>query len=530
LDQPELFAAPEPARVFAPRPYQIEARDRAFEMLQTHRSTLIVKPTGVGKSATAALIIERVKAEGGRVLFTAPTITLTEQSYGVFRQMGLTVGIEQADNRVSFPLPNVTVGSVASMRGARLRRFPRDAFTHIIIDEAHRAPGGTAYREILGHFAHAKVIGLTATADRADGVAMGNVFESVAFEMTLLDAIKDGWLAPLEFRTVRTNWDPKQIKELAGEVNAGSVEKELVRSGLLHDAAATLAELGAGRKVLAFLPTVAAAKGFAAELSAKGLTSAHIDGETPPIMRQNIFRDFRNGKLDVLTNVAVLIEGFDQPDVSVVALLSPTKSRGRLTQMIGRGTRLAPGKASCLVLDFCPGRLRKGRLAAPVDALAGKMVDDDVYSALGDGGDLRQALADAEMTAEKLREAREKKEERARARKERIDALKREAKQRAYQYDQDHHSAGEILGSDGWNPERPADPSLAPRDGESDEDRRKRLKLCTPKQGALLKRKGLNPDLPFVLARLAIDAISKNNWVVPEHIRNDRRYLPKAAS
>lgn len=534
LDQPELFAAAEPARVFAPRPYQIEAHDRAIEQLELVRSTLVVMATGLGKTALAAMLSRTTRDRGGRVLFLAPTITLVEQTYKAIRGfgLGLTCGVEQADNRVQWPLPDVVVGSVATMRGNRLQRFPRDAFALIVVDEAHRAPGGTAYREILGHFATAKVVGLSATPDRADGLAMGNLFESVAYEMSLLDAIRDGWLCPLEFRTVKTNWDPKQIKELAGEVNAGSVERELVRSGLLHDAAATLAELGQGRKTIAFLPTVAAAKGFAVELTAKGLSSAHVDGETPPIMRQNIYRDFRAGKIDVLTNCMVLTEGFDEPDVSVVALLSPTKSRGRLTQMIGRGTRLAPGKENCLILDFCPGRLKKGRLAAPVDALAGKMVDDDVYSALSDGGDLRKALADAELTAEKLREAREKKEERARLRREKLAALKAEAQRKAYAYEQERHDHAAILGAGGddYAERLPGGALGAARPGEDDEARRRRLGLCSPKQAAVLKRKGLDPEMSWRDAKFVMGMLQRFKWQVPDFIRNDPKYKPKGAA
>lgn len=510
----DLFSRFEAPRIFAPRPYQIEARDAACDVLLTGRTTLIVLPTGTGKTALAGMLAARFKAAGGRTLFLAPTITLVEQTYKALRTMGLGLecGIEQAENYVSRPLPDVTVGSVATMKGDRLRRFDRESFALVIVDEAHRAPGGTAYREILSHFASAKVVGLSATPDRADGLAMGNIFESVAYEMRMLDAIKAGWLAPLEFRTVATKWDPKQIKELAGDVNAGSVEKELVRSGLLSEAAGTLAELGRGRKVLAFLPTVASAKGFAVELSARGLTSSHIDGETPPMMRQSIFRDFRAGKLDVLTNCMVLTEGFDEPDVSVVALLSPTKARGRITQMIGRGTRTAPGKANCLILDFCPGRLKKGRLASPADALAGRMLDDDAYQALSDGGDLAEELAKAEENAAKAREQRETRERKAKERREKLAQYRKDVQERGYSYKQEQHTAEELLALHGQE--------------DAEEAFRRSRGLCTMKQAAVLRKKGLNPNMTRHLARIAMDAIASNGWQVPDSIRDDKRFHP----
>lgn len=522
--QSELFAVPAPPGL-APRPYQIDACESACHTLLTLRSTLVVLPTGTGKTALAGMLAQRVKEAGGRTLFLAPTITLVEQTYKAIRGVGfgLECGIEQADNYVSRPLPDVTVGSVATMRGKRLRQLPRDSYSLVVVDEAHRAPGGTAYREILAHFADAKVVGLSATPERADGLAMANIFESIAYRMHLLDAITAGWLCQLEFRTVHTDWDPKRVKEVAGQVSVGSVEAELVRSGLLHEAAGSLAELGADRKILAFLPTVAASKAFMVELSARGLTCAHIDGDTPAGMRDDVFRRFRAGEIRVLVNCAVLIEGFDQPDVNVVAILSPTRSCGRLTQMIGRGTRKAPGKENCLILDFCPGRLQKGRLASPADALAGRMLDDDVFQAMSDEGDLVTELAAAQAKAEELRERKLKQEQVAKERRERLEKLRREVRAREISYDTQAHSTVEIFGGQAPVPD--------------DENARRRARgLCSVKQANLLRRHGLNPDLPWRLASEAIGAIADNAWQLPDRIRLDRRFqvpprpAPKAAA
>jgi hypothetical protein len=165
-----------------------------------------------------------------------------------------------------------------------------------------------------------------------------------------------------------------------------------------------------------------------------------------------------------------------------------------------------------------------------VDALAGKMVDDDVYAALSDGGDLRQALADAEMTAEKLREAREKKEERARQRKERIEALKREAQRKAYAYEQERHSAAALLGYGHDAPEHlPGGELGAGLPGEDDEARRRRLGLCSPKQALVLKRKGLDPEMSWTDAKYVMGMLQRFKWQVPEHIKSNPRYRPKAA-
>lgn len=509
------------------RCYQEAARAAVHRAHETVRSTLVVLPTGTGKTALAGALGLDVKARGSRTLFLAPTITLCDQTYESMRRMGLTVGVEQADREVAWPLPDVVVASVATMRGKRLQTFPRDAFALIVVDEAHRAPGGTLYAAILAHFEGAKVVGLSATPDRTDGLAMANVFESTAYEMTMLAAMRAGWLAPLDIQTAHTQWDVQAIKEKAGEVDPLSVAAELVRSGLLHDAARTLAELGGNRKMLAFLPTVNTSKAFCVELEAAGLSCAHVDGETPPLERQRIYDAFRAGTIRVLVNCAVLTEGFDQPDVSVVALLSPTKSRSRLTQMIGRGTRTAEGKASCLVLDFCPGRLTKGRLASPADALAGRMLPDDVHAQLGAEGNLEQLIEKAELTAEQIRKAREEREERAAKRREDRARLKALVRPRRVTWDVERHDADDILGGQGRGSS--AGPSGSVGQPETDEERRRRLKLATPKQAKVLARYGLNPDMPFFLARAAMDAIVAAGWKLPDHIRDDRRFYARPA-
>lgn len=523
-----LFESNAPAPVlslapsFTPRSYQLECVSSVWQHLETRRSTLVVKATGLGKTATSGMLALDAKRAGGKTLFLAPTIKLVEQTYNALRLMGLSVGSEQAENRATRPLPDVTVASVASLKGDRLRSFPRDAYALIVVDESHRAPGGTLYSEILEWFGLAKVVGLTATPSRADGLAMGNVFESVAFEYSILPAIKDGWLAPLHFQTVETDWDPKRLKEIAGEVDPGSVARELVRSGALHDAAASLAELSAARKSVSFLPTVNVSKAFCAQLLERGVPCAHIDGTTPPAMRDTIYRDFRKGHIRALVNCGVLVEGFDEPEVSIIALLSPTKSWGRLCQQIGRGTRLFPGKDHCLVLDFCPGRLRKGRLASPADALAGKMLADDVHTHLAKSGDLAEAIENAEMKAADVAKRKADAELRAKARAEKIAALKAEAKRRRYSYGTVSHDAAALFGGQGADGPRQQASGDGPE--ESEDARRQRLGLPSSKQERILASKGMRRDLPRKMAGEVMGMLAANGWQVSEKMRNDKRF------
>lgn len=514
----------EPSPTTAPdlglRWYQEAARKGVQEVHSRHRGALVVHPTGAGKSRLAGAVSWDHRLRGGKVLILTPTITLTLQMYTDMRSLGLTAGIEQASNHVQRPLPAVTVACVDTMRGHRLRSFQPDDFSLVIADEAHRSTSNK-YTSIFSHFASAKLLGLTATPDRADGVSLRNVFDELAHELTMLKAIEEGWLVPLKFKTAVTNFDPKRLRTLAGEVDAGSVAEEITRSGLLHEAASSLAELSEGERTVAFLPTVASSKAFVAEMSARGIPAQHIDGTTPAEYREQVFKMFVAGQVRVLSNVGVLTEGWDCPAASVIALLNPTKSRSRVAQMIGRGTRLMEGKASTLVIDFCPGRLRKGRLASPADALAGRMLDDSVAEHLPSSGDLAEAIEAAEKTAAEIQQKKEQALETAKRRAERIASMKGLVTVRdQVDFSVEEHDALAVLSGvagDGQSVMRTAKPQLT-------NEQRIRAGLATEKQAKILARHGMNPYLRRKLANEVIDAIANNSWKLPDHIKSDKRF------
>jgi superfamily II DNA or RNA helicase len=522
----DLFAHLEGERV-APdlslRWYQTAARDAVRLVHARKRGALVCHPTGTGKSRLAAAVAWDAYVARKHVLVLTPTITLTRQMYSDMRKCGLVVGMEQADNRVRRPLPAVTVACVASMRGKRLASFHPYDFDLIVADESHRAIS-KQYAEIFAHFANAKLLGLTATPDRSDGVSLANVFDELAHELTMLQAIQEGWLVPLRFKTAITDFDAKKLRTLAGEVDAGSVAQELTRSGLLHEAANTLADLSEGERTVAFLPTVASSKAFVGELLARGLSAEHIDASTPEEARNAAFAAFAQGTVRVLSNVGILTEGWDLPACSVCALLNPTKSRSRITQMIGRVTRLSPGKTSALVIDFCPGRLKKGRLASPADALAGKMLPDNVFDQLAKEGDIAEAIETAERTAEEIEQQKRAAAEAAERRRERARELAQLSKKKDFSYGVQEHDARDILGGQGGGTRGY---QMADVEGPDEETKRRQAGLCSVRQGKVLASKGLNPWMKRALAREAMDAIEANNWHVPEHIKSDPRFYAK---
>lgn len=480
-----------------------------------------------GKSRTAGAIVWDQKIAKSKVLILCPTIVLCQQMYSDMRRLGLTVAIEQASNRAVRPLPDVTVASVATMRGDRLRSFRPDDFGLVIADEAHRSTSD-AYTAIFQHFSTAKRLGLTATPDRSDGVALSNVFDAIAYDMSMLDAIEQGWLVPLRFRTAETDFDPKALRKVAGDVDPASVAAELVRSGALHQAANTLADLAGDDRAVAFLPTVASSQAFCAEINARHRRSAsvaqlaaHVDGTTPAAVREEYFAAFRDGITRVISNVAVLTEGWDAPHASVIALLSPTTSRSRICQMIGRGTRLCEGKTHATVIDFCPGRLKRGRLASPADALAGKMLPDDVHEHIGSEGDLAECIKKAEKTAKDIEDSKVAAEQASRIKARATLRLRDEVRAKKFIYGVVDHDMHALFGARGDIVAK-----LEKRGvnvPQVDAERRKRG-LCSIKQANVLARAKLNPDLTWKLAREAIDALAANGWVVPEHIAQDKRF------
>lgn len=431
------------------RYYQQEAREGVHDVhSRLIRGALVELPTGTGKSRLAGALCWDEHVAGGRTLILTPTITLTRQMYKDMRALGLRVGMEQASNHCERPLPPVVIACIDSMKGKRLESFKADDFTLVITDETHRCVS-PKFAAVYKHFESARLAGLTATPDRADGVSLANVYGDVAYRMTMMRAIKEDWLVPLRFKTARTNFDPRQLKTLAGEVDAGSVAAELVRSGLLHEAARTLGELHEGERTVAFLPTVHSSQAFVAELEARGIPAAHVDASTPEQHRDEVVAQFVAGTIRVISNVGIFIEGWDCPSASVVAILNPTKSRSRIAQMIGRCTRKAPGKTSALIIDFCPGRMKKGRLASPADALAGKMLPDDVFDHVGDEGELLEAIEKAETTAAEIQEREAKRKERAEKKRARRLELAKLARERDFRYQVETHDAADILDGSG---------------------------------------------------------------------------------
>jgi len=323
--------------------------------------------------------------------------------------VGVYASIDQGQRKGN-QQADVVVGSVQTLRGVRLERYAPTAFSLVIVDEAHHT-AAQSYRSILERFTSAKVLGVTATPDRADGKALGKIFESVAFTYEMRRAIAEKHLAPLRAKRILVeDMDLSAVKTHHGDFDQGELSKVLNDEHNLLGVVRPLLEQAGDRKTLVFGVDVAHARSLAEVINAHKTGKAiALDGTSSPEERAAVLSLFRQGVFQFLCNCALFTEGFDEPDIACVALVRPTQSRTLHTQMIGRGTRKAPGKDDCLVLDFV-GNSGKHRLIGPADALAGRDLSDEerkiVERNLDGQLELEDVLASAELEAAERKAAR----------------------------------------------------------------------------------------------------------------------------
>lgn len=334
------------------RPYQQAAREGVHAQWDSGRlRTLLVLPTGTGKTIVFAKITEDQVRAGDRVLILAHRGELLEQaSDKLYRSTGLTCAVEKAEQSCLTAWNRVVVGSVQSlMRPQRLAQFDPRYFSTIIIDEAHHAVTD-GYRRILDRFGDARVLGVTATPDRGDLRNLGEVFDSLAYEYKLTQAIREGYLCRILAQTVPLRLDISTVGMSGGDFSADGLGTAL--NPYLDQIAEQMARYCRTRKTVVFLPLIKTSQKFRDKLNAHGFCAAEVNGKSPD--RAQVQADFAAGKYNVLCNSMLLTEGWDCPAVDCVVVLRPTKVRSLYSQMVGRGTRLCPetGKQDLLLLDF----------------------------------------------------------------------------------------------------------------------------------------------------------------------------------
>lgn len=525
------------------RPYQQQARDRIHaEWDAGHTRTLLVLPTGTGKTIVfASVAADQVRA-GDRVLILAHRGELLEQAADKLqRSTGLVSAVEKAESTCLDSWFRVVVGSVQTLqRTARLERFPQDYFGTIIIDEAHHAITD-GYRRILDYFSGAKVLGVTATPDRGDMRNLGEVFDSLAFEYKLTDAIKEGYLCKIMAQTIPLQLDITSVTMSGGDYAVGDLGTAL--DPYLEQIAAEMARRCKSRKTVVFLPLIKTSQKFRDLLNTYGFRAAEVNGQSDD--RRQVLADFDAGKYNVLCNSMLLTEGWDCPSVDCVVVLRPTKVRSLYSQMVGRGTRLSPGKTDLLLLDFL-WMTDKHELCRPADLVCeDRAVARQMTETLAESGcpeDIEEAAAQAseDVVAQREEALAKQLEEQRRKKAKLVDPLQYEMSIQA------EDLAGYVPAF-GWEAGPPSEqqtsaleklgilPDAVESAGKAalllDRlNKRRDEGLTTPKQIRCLEKYGFQHvgTWSFEAARHMIDRIAAQGWRgVPKGV-NPRTYTPAA--
>lgn len=490
---------------FMIRAYQFDAVEKTMSAWGIHDRVLGVAPTGSGKTVIFAEVLRRRMREGP-ALVLAHREELLGQARDKLESAGLWSELERAGSKAGLDSP-VVVASVQTLaRARRLSRWPVGHFRTVVIDEAHHAPADS-YRRIMDGLQPGKVLGVTATPSRSGGGELGDVFDSIAFELRFADLVRDGFLSRVTVETVPLKIDLEGVKRKAGDFVASDLDDRI--GPHLEAAVAEITTLAKGRRVLMFLPLRKTSTRCAELARAAGWRAEHVDGESAD--RAEVLARFASGETNLVCNASLLTEGFDCPAVDCVVPLRPTKSKALYQQMVGRGTRLAPGKRDCLLIDFL-WKAERMQIARP----ASLVTSEDV--AIEDG-DIVTAVEEATRRAE----------QRDRADRER--ALAKELERtRARSADLvDPHAWGEWCESKAvtdfrahaeWQRHRPSEKQLETIerfgiDPAAVESRghgaaiidllflRKARNLCTPRQMRALHRHGLsvNPWMNFQWAQ-----------------------------
>ena len=517
------------------RPYQQAAREAIHaEWNDGRRRTLLVLPTGTGKTIVFAAVTEDQVRSGSRVLVLAHRGELLEQAADkIKRSTGLASAVEKAEQTCLDSWCRVVVGSVQSLqRPARLEQFPADYFGTIIIDEAHHAITD-GYQRVLEHFPEANVLGVTATPDRGDMRNLGEVFDSLAYEYKLTQAIREGYLCPILAQTIPLQLDISQVALSGGDFAVGGLGTAL--DPYLEQIAAEMQTACAGRKTVVFLPLIKTSQKFRDILNSKGFRAAEVNGQSED--RAEILFDFSNGKYNVLCNSMLLTEGWDCPSVDCIVVLRPTKVRSLYSQMVGRGTRLSPetGKKDLLLLDFL-WLTERHELCRPADIICeNREVSQKMTENLAQAGcpeDIEQAAeqASADVVAQREEALAKQLAEMRRRKKKLVDPLQYEMSIQA-------EDLTGYVPSFGWEMGPPSEkqtaalekfgilPDAVESAGKAQMlldrlNKRRGAGLTTPKQIRCLEKYGFQHvgTWQFSDAKYMIDRIAANGWRVPQAI------------
>lgn len=408
----------------------------------TTRSALLVAATGLGKTAMMAGLARNWPT--GRVMVVSHRFELNQQAIGELERIcGEDVDLEQADYHADMRSDRhrIVVASVQTLNSrrkgrTRMQKFRPSDFGLLMVDEAHRA-AARSYRRVFEYFKqnpNLRIVGVTATPDRLDGVGLGRVFNVAASDLNILWGVESGWLCEPVQKFVRVDGlDLSEVRTVAGDLDKKQLARLVEIEENLHAMAKPIVDVcGRDKQAIVFAASVRQAHRLAELIrdyrfrtfGECGMEAAvSLDGTLSPQdpRRRSIVRSFKDGRIQYLVNMGVATEGFDAPNVRVIAIGRPTKSRSLFTQMVGRGGRPLPGvvdnlptagerraaiyasdKPHFTVLDFV-GQASRHHLVCTADILAGDAPEEVIERA----AEIMRNSQTTRATLDALREARE---------------------------------------------------------------------------------------------------------------------------
>ena len=355
------------------RPYQEVAVSDACNALDKHGNTLIVAPTGAGKTIMLSALVGKRHEKGRRVLVIQHRDELVSQNKAKFEKVNPYITTSIVNGTVKHWDGEAVFSMVQTMSRDRNLR-DRPMFDMVVVDEGHHAAAPTYMKVInavLEDNDSAEIVGFTATPNRGDGKGLRSVFNNCAHQIELATLIREGFLVrPKSFVIdlgVGEQLDnvTKRGKEYDMEEVAAIMDRQVINDRIVSEWKAK----ASGRKTVVFCSTVSHAEHVCDSFVNSGIKANFVTGETDKDERAQMLHDLEFGDLQVIVNVAVLTEGFDAPPVSCVILTRPCSQKGTMVQMIGRGLRildpeLYPNivKTDCIVMDFGTSIITHGGL------------------------------------------------------------------------------------------------------------------------------------------------------------------------